>query len=117
MALLTGGIARVLQRAVRGLYQCGTIYRPVRVDDGFGTISEVFRDEPVRFTFTDVGQDIKSAPGYASTDVRVFVLNDELSAPLDGTCKLITDTATYRLAFPISLDPAAAYFDCRGVLL
>jgi len=110
-------LGRGLAGAFKPLYPEATLIRirETHLDDGDIRTQE--RRIPVKAKLENVTEAMKTDPGYASSDVAIYVLNPELSLDITTDDEIKVEGGRYKIAGPIRKDTIGSHFILRGIHL
>lgn len=116
MGLLDGDIADLFGTAFGSFYLAGTISTVTYTDDGSGSLTRVTASAVACKVQRDACTERqKLEDGYTAKDVRLIVLQSGAGATPQPGDRLTVAGTTYTLGPTITQDPAASYWECRGV--
>lgn len=117
MGLLDGDIAQLFGDVFGGIYLPATLVKRTVVKGAGGKLTTVDNSYPCRIQADSCTQAMRDAANYADTDIRLLILQSGLAVTVDTDC-VVTGVRghDWSIAGPINQDPAASYFECRGVL-
>lgn len=121
MTLLSGGAAALFGELLSPLYLDATCTRQATTYDQRGGIRRAADPLPCRVQVNRCTERMVQTEGYTSSDRAIYVLASSLAGDLDTDCELAVlegpdAGTTWRVADPITRDPGAAYWLCRGTL-
>lgn len=114
MALLDGDISALFGSVFSGIYLDGTLTRVTLVDDGEGGYTQTPIDNPCKVQIDACTERQKLELGYSAHDVRLLVLQAGLSEIRNGDIVTVRGVG-YTVGPTITMDPAASYWEARGI--
>lgn len=114
MSALDGGIRAMFGAAFGSFYLDGTLVKVANTYATDGTISTVETTEAVKVQQDSVDERTRAEGGYQQNEEKFLILQNGVTGPVSGDCKLIFEGNTYMLSSP-NQDPARSYWSVRGV--
>lgn len=115
MALLDGGLRAVFGAAFGGIYLDATLHRQGLT---FGTGGDVSApsdtDEAVKAHFDAITEAMRQAQGYSEQDVAILILQEGVTAAPTTDDEITLSGQRWKIAGPITEDPARTYWLARG---
>ena len=109
-------VGRALASTFNPLYPDGTLHKIIEETAPNGDVSTRDRNVPVKAKRDSVTEAMKTDPGFASTDVAIYVLNKGLSLTITTDDEITAEGIRYQIGGPIRKDTAGSHFILRGVL-
>lgn len=115
MTLLNGGIARIFNAALGGLYLPATLHVPgARTDDEEGNISYgPETDIPCRAQVDAATYAMRQSEGYSEGDVRIIILTAGLGVEVTTDAQISVSGKRWMVG-STDLDAASSHWVCRG---
>lgn len=116
MGALDGGVRAIFGSVFGSFYHAATLVRVTLVPDGQGGGTTTETTEAIKVQQDSVDERTRAEAGYAQNERKFLILQDGITGPVTGDCKLIFEGVTYMLSSP-DQDPARSYWSVRAVPL
>lgn len=116
MGILNGGISGLFGSVFSSFYLDGTLVRASTIagDGEGGNVVTEAMPQACKVQIDAVTEAMRQAPGYTENDVRLLVLQSGVTGgAIDSDCKVTVNGVQYLIG-PVSQDPGASYWECRG---
>ena len=121
MGFLDGSAAALFTELLAPLYLPATVYQMTETQDTRGNPRRVIVERPCRAQVDAATQTMRIAPDFSITDRAIYILANTLEGGMAEGYEAEVHAGPYagtrwKIADPITRDPAAAYWLCRAVL-
>ena len=110
-------LGRGLAGAFKPLYPDATLIRIRERHLGNGDINTQETRISVKAKLESVTEAMKTDPGFASSDVAIYVLNSDQTVEITTDDEIEVEGGRYKIAGPIRKDTIGSHFILRGVRL
>ncbi len=115
MSALGGGIASLFGTVFGSIYLDGTLGKRSYSDTN-GSLTPSTTTSAIKVQVDECTEQQKAEEGYKATDVRLLILQAGATRPTLGD-RVTVKGVTYAVGPTVSEDPAASYWECRGMVV